>query len=294
MFDNPYFKALGAGWVRLVVPWDQELHPHPYVTNWLAKARTQKRKVFIVFGITCQKAHCATRDYIGTTSQYERGVKLFVQRHPWIKYYSAFNEPNEGSSRIRSDLEEYTKRFIYVAKLCLHRCTNIGGEVAVGERVPRGGRDEATGWGRRFMAELIRQKGGRYAPKVWGLHNYVDVNRKQVTWTKKWMRAFKGTIWFTETGAVMSRPGGKRGTKDSPRSYSYPCIGTQKCQNDHMNYLLKTMRNRLPQGRKRVQKIFIYQLFGNNSSKLFDAGLLNGHLQPRLVYQTLRSLALHS
>jgi hypothetical protein len=294
MFTNPYFKALGAGSVRLVVPWDQEIHRHSWVTSWLNEAKKQKRQVFVVFGVTCNKAHCSGRDYIGSDAQYKRGVRLFIQRHRWIKYYSAFNEPNEGSSRIRSDLREYTRRFIYVAKQCARRCTQVGGEVAVGERVKRGGRDEATGWGRRFLRELKRQKGARYTPKIWGLHNYVDVNRKQVTWTKKWMQAFKGTIWFTETGAILNRPGGKRGTKDSPRSYSYPCIGTERCQNDHMRYLLGPMRSRLPQGRKRVQRIFIYQLYGTSLTDHFDAGLLGANGLPRLSYQTVRNAALHS
>jgi hypothetical protein len=295
MFDNPYFKGLGAGWVRLIVPWDQEIRPHAFVTEWLKAAQLQRRKVLAVFGIGgCGREHCTGQEYRGTNAQYERGVRLFVQRHPWIKYYSTFNEPNEGWSRMRGHLEDYTTRYIFLSKLCQGRCTNVGGEVALGERIPHGGREQSTNWGLRFMADLKRRKALRYAPRIWGLHNYVDVNRREVKWTRSWMKAFKGTIWFTETGALMNRPGGRLGFPDSRPAYTYPCLGTEECQNIAMRFLLLHMRGRLPQGRSRVQRIFVYQMFANGAPDGFDSGLLNTHLQPRAAYKTVQYAALHS
>jgi hypothetical protein len=295
MFDNPYFQAIGAGWVRIIVPWDQELRPHAFVTTWLKAAQSQKRKVLAVFGIGgCSTESCSPRQYIGTNAQYERGVRLFVQRHPWIKYYSTFNEPNEGWSRMRNHLDDYTTRFIFLSKLCQGRCTNVGGEVALGERIPHGGREQSTNWGLRFMADLRRRHAMRYAPRIWGLHNYVDVNRREVTWTKRWMQAFKGTIWFTETGALMNRPWGRLGNPDSRPAYTYPCLGTEGCQNTAMKFLLQKMRSRLPQGRNRVQRIFVYQMFANGLPDGFDSGLLNVHLRPRPAYKTVQYAALHS
>src|SRR3954454_19787657 len=62
MFSSPYFRALGVGPVRLVVPWDQEIKPHPFVTNWLAAAKPTKRPIFVVFGIAgCATAKCSPR-----------------------------------------------------------------------------------------------------------------------------------------------------------------------------------------------------------------------------------------
>jgi hypothetical protein len=61
-----------------------------------------------------------------------------------------------------------------------------------------------------------------------------------------------------------------------------------------MKYLLQTMRGKLPQGRQRVQRIFIYQLYANGLATGFDAGLLNLGGLPRLAYKTVQFSALHS
>ena len=45
----------------------------------------------------------------------------------------------------------------------------------------------------------------RSRPRLWGLHNYVDVNSTSRWGTETMLRLAPGRIWFTETGAIISR-----------------------------------------------------------------------------------------
>ncbi len=40
-------------------------------------------------------------------------------------------------------------------------------------------------------------------PKIWGLHNYSDINRLESWRTRELIRAFGGQVWLTETGGIV-------------------------------------------------------------------------------------------
>jgi hypothetical protein len=70
-----------------------------------------------------------------------------------------------------------------------------------------------TGNMSRYLAAFKRKAKG--SPRLWGLHNYGDVNRRRTTYTKRLLRSVPGEVWLTETGGIVrfgSRyRGGKRG-----------------------------------------------------------------------------------
>ena len=63
----------------------------------------------------------------------------------------------------------------------------------------------------RYLAAFKRKAKG--SPKLWGLHNYGDVNRRRTTYTKQMLRSVPGEVWLTETGGIVKLlPSFKRST----------------------------------------------------------------------------------
>jgi hypothetical protein len=56
-------------------------------------------------------------------------------------------------------------------------------------------------WMRAYLREFPRDR----RPRLWGLHNYVDVNSRSSWGTRTMRRLAPGEIWFTETGAIVRR-----------------------------------------------------------------------------------------
>jgi hypothetical protein len=56
-------------------------------------------------------------------------------------------------------------------------------------------------WTKKYVKAL-----GKTKVKIWGLHNYVDVNNFQTKRTKAFLKVTKkGDVWLTETGGVAGR-----------------------------------------------------------------------------------------
>ena len=56
-----------------------------------------------------------------------------------------------------------------------------------------------------YIAEFKREIGRleTVMPKIWGLHNYSDVNRLEGWRTRDLVRALGGQVWLTETGGIV-------------------------------------------------------------------------------------------
>ena len=58
-----------------------------------------------------------------------------------------------------------------------------------------------TGNFSRYLSEFKRHVKG--SPKLWGLHNYGDVNYRRSTFTRPMLRSVPGEVWLTETGGIV-------------------------------------------------------------------------------------------
>ena len=63
------------------------------------------------------------------------------------------------------------------------------------------------------------------SPRYWGLHNYVDANRRRTRGTRRLLRAVKGLVWFTETGGIVARHNPHRIT--FPESAHHAAVATR-------------------------------------------------------------------
>ena len=99
---------------------------------------------------------------------------------------------------------------------------------------------------------------------LWGLHNYGDVNRRRMRFTKAMLRTVPGEVWLTETGGVVQLlPSFKR----SPARAAARTKGVFR--------LVHRFDARRHGMRSKITRLFVYAWFGEAPSARFDAGLVN-------------------
>jgi hypothetical protein len=106
-----------------------------------------------------------------------------------VKDFSPWNEPNlcsSGTCNKQKVVAGYYKAF---KKRC-KRCTILAAEVVDSKNM--------TSWVRKY------RKYNRGA-RLWGLHNYVDANSHTSKSTRALLKVAPGSIWFTETGGIVTR-----------------------------------------------------------------------------------------
>src|SRR5215204_6485669 len=110
------------------------------------------------------------------------------------------------------------------------------------------------------------QKATKSKGRIWGLHNYKDVNRRQSKGVRNVAAVTKGQIWLTETGGFVQ-------FKTSGFKYS---LKRAAARTKYMFSLAKK--------NKRVKRIYVYRWFGEPRNARFDAGLVgpNGESRPGL------------
>jgi hypothetical protein len=114
-----------------------------------------------------------------------------------------------------------------------------------------------------YLRKFLRASKGK--GRIWGLHNYKDVNRFQSKGVRNVLSVVKGKVWLTETGGIVNfKPNFKYSLKRAAKATKYMFALARK--------------------RKRVQRIYVYRWFGEPRSARFDAGLVNqnGTARPAL------------
>ena len=108
-------------------------------------------------------------------------------------------------------------------------------------------------------------------PRLWGLHNYQDVNRQDVRDTRRMLATVPGEVWLTETGGISASPA--RGLKTSARA-----------RRDRTKYMFKlagrTTRSAPGCGR-RSRGCSSTRGSARPAARAFDAGLVNPDGTPR-------------
>jgi hypothetical protein len=122
-----------------------------------------------------------------------------------------------------------------------------------------------------YIAEFKREVGRlrTVMPKIWGLHNYSDLNRLESWRTREISRALGGQVWLTETGGIVQFGGAYPNRNGS---------GLTRAAN-----VLKYMF-RVAASQPQVKRLYIYDWTGGNTHTRFDAGLTDSRQGPRPGY----------
>ena len=118
-----------------------------------------------------------------------------------------------------------------------------------------------------YLRKFLRASKG--AGRIWGLHNYKDVNRRQSKGVKNVLSVVKGKVWLTETGGIVNfKPSFKYALKRAASATKYMFALARKY--------------------KRVQRIYVYRYFGEPRSARFDAGLVNPNGSARPAFKQFK------
>ena len=275
MFDTPSWQSLKLKRARYLVPWDYAKHrgQRDEVDFFMFKARQARQDVLVTFtarrgcysasGRYSKKKACRAP----SNKAYKKAFLAFDKKFPWVKTYSAWNEINHKSQPTFKSpgkaagyynvLRKYTrKKKIRVMAADMLDTPNFS----------------------RYLSSFKRKVKG--SPKLWGLHNYGDVNRRRTTYTKLMLRSVPGEVWLTETGGIVKLlPSFKR----SP--------SRAKARTTGMFKLVNRYDTKRAGFRSKITRLFVYSFFGEESSARFDAGLVNPDGSPRPAFSVFKKNA---
>lgn len=128
----------------------------------------------------------------------------------------------------------------------------------------------------RWLRVFKRHARGK--PRLWGLHNYSDVNRfRRRGYTARMLRAVRGKIWLTETGGVVKfettsgRVALRHDERRAAKAYRFLFALTRKY-------------------RKRIRRVYLYQWRKTSSFDRFDAGIVRPDGRARPSFYVIKSM----
>jgi hypothetical protein len=276
MFAQPRFQALHTKRVRYLVPWDWYKHPEQVaeVNGYMNAARAAGQDVLVSFtarrgcfegGRYSRSSACKAP----SASAYKAAFLRFDNQFGWVKTYSPWNEVNHVSQPTAKS-PKLAARYYNVVR---------GSARSRGYRVVAADVLDSSSVGSYLRSFLRSAKG---SPRLWGLHNYADVNRRRSKGTQTVLRTVPGEVWMTETGGIVQfKP-------DFPRSESRAASRAS-----YMFSLASKYSTRRSGNRSKITRLYYYQYTGADSSARFDAGLVNPDGTPRKAYTTFLSKAKH-
>ena len=188
-FQQPLYRQLGLPVARVMVPWNAALQPRyrAFVTDWLAAVRAAGARPFVTFGRWSGQSMRPP-----SVAAYRRAFGAFRRAFPRVREYATWNEANNRAQPTwrRPGL---VAAYYGVLRAGCRGCRIVAADVLDTISAPR--------WLSQFMRAV---RGPR--PRLWGLHNYVDVNRHHriaFSATAKVLTTVPGQVWLTETGGVV-------------------------------------------------------------------------------------------
>jgi hypothetical protein len=268
MFKSRYYKVLHTRIARYVAPYDVADRPRDLavVNAWITAAEASGVQPLIAFYHS--RSH---PNGIPSPGAYVREVRRFIQTHPQITYYSAWNEANRsratatapGETTFRGPNPNLAADYYLGLRRVCPNCTIVGLDVLDSTNI--------ASTIRYIRAFEHRVRG--HLPRIWGLHNYSDTNRFRSTGTRAVLRAVHGQLWLTETGGVV-----KFG-REFPNRHGSGLARARRA----LSYMF-----RLAAISPRITRLYIFDWYGTSASARFDAGLMDRRGHPRPGYAVVR------
>lgn len=258
MFYSTYWTRLHTKVVRFVAPYDAAVHRNSLVraTAFIQAAEAAHQRILVAF---YHSEHTPTR--LPTVAQYMHDVRRFVKRFPHVSEYVSWDEANRGnvahyfSSPSARAVARYYQALIRVCR----SCAVIGLDILDGQSLR-----PALSYIAEFRHEIGRLQ--TIMPRIWGLHNYVDLNHYEDWRTHDLARALGGAVWLTETGGIVKFAGAFPNTHGS---------GLRRAAKV-LQYTFR-VASAVPQ----IKRLYIYNWTGAPPSARWDSGITNAHLRPR-------------
>jgi hypothetical protein len=272
IFTDHYFTTLGVKTARYITNYNAAL-VHPAQTDaWMAAARAAGEQIMVAFnpgyGNQCPNRPCS----LPTAAQYTKAFLAFRKRYPYVKIYQPWNEVNSTTQPTWTNPGAVVTYYSIVKRNC-GGCTVLGADI---EDLVTPHKADYVVYIKALLAAFA--KAHVAVPKIWGVHNYEDVNYFHSTDTAEMLKLLPGQIWLTETGGIaFFETGGQKVLLH----YNL------KRQDQATNWMFK-LALRYP---KRIARLYIYSFLDSplpdGPDNRFDSALLNSDGTPRLAWYAL-------
>jgi hypothetical protein len=254
-FDQPLWQGLKLKRVRYIVPWDfYRGDGQAEATTFMNAARAKHQEVLVMF--TARRGCYHNGKYskskacrAPSKASYTRAFKKFKKAFPWAKTYAPWNEANHVSQPTAKSPKRAAQYYAALRANC-KGCRILGADVLDQSNVKT--------WLRSFI------KYSKNKARIWGLHNYKDVNRKQSKGLRNVLTTVPGQVWLTETGGIT-----KFESSGFKRSPSRAASATK-----YMFKLADRYDSRRKGYKSKVTRIYVYRWWGEPDAT-FDSGLVN-------------------
>jgi hypothetical protein len=275
MFADPAWQRLRLRQVRYIVAWDwARTNQQREVDAFMSAARARRQRVLVTFaahrgcfegGRYARSAVCRAP----SARAYRTAFRAFDDRYPWVRTYSAWNEVNHISQPTFGHPRLAVRYYRILRSEHWQRHFNLLAADVLD-----------TSNMRRYLRAFLRHAPGR--PRLWGLHNYQDVNRGTSLDTRRMLATVPGHVWLTETNGIV-----KFGNS---RQFRYSEVRAAR-RTRWMFRLAARYDGRRRGLRSRIARVFVYQWFGAPRGAHFDAGLVGPDGLPRAAYFVVRRAA---
>ncbi len=274
LFSQPAWQALKLKRVRYIVPYDFYRDPgqSAEVANFMNAAHAAKQEVLVMFsakrgcysgGKYSKSSACRAP----STAAYKTAFVKFHTAYPWVKTYAPWNEENHLSQPTSKSPKRAAEYYNVMRKAC-HGCTVLAADVLDQSNV--------SSWLRSFL-RYSHNRG-----RIWGLHNYKDVNRHESKGLRTVLKTVPGQVWLTETGGITTfvSSGFKTSASRAASATKYLFQLADRFDSLHRGY------------KSKVSRVYVYRWFGEPDGT-FDAGLVNPDGTPRPAFTQFKKYVAH-
>ena len=272
MFDDPHYQALEIQRVRYLVPYDwfKNKGIDAEVSSFMHRAEADGAEVLVHFTARrgCyENGRYSTRKVCRAPSvrTYKQNFKRFRTEFPGTTTFGVWNEGNHVSQPVYNKPKLAAQYFLAARSAC-RTCTFVAADVLDSKNMES------------WLSKFDRYDKGK--ARIFGLHNYSDVNRKRSSGTKRLLRRVGGEVWLTETGGIL------KFLPQFPRSES-----RQAARTKYMFSLANRYDSKRAGLRSKVTRLYNYQYTGSPKSARFDAGLVNPNGSTRKAYAAFKKAA---
>lgn len=264
-FSDPLFAPLGIKHARLNLAWDAIDYDWQLeaLDHWMARANAAGVKPLVIFSQS--RVQGRTR-LLPTAAQFGRVVDALRARYPFVREFAAWNEANHAGQPSYSRPGAVAGYYRILRTKC-PSCSVLPASLLDNPNL--------VSWTLKLRRAIIRS--GQPDPRLWGLHNYSDVNRLKDTSTRRLLAAVTGKVWITETGGVVEAT--------SPTASKFPQGAPYAGR--VARYILGPMIKANP----RIARVYFYNWKPGGTSFSWDSGLVAADGTARPAYQVIKSSA---
>ncbi|MET0202321.1 MAG: glycosyl hydrolase, partial [Gaiellaceae bacterium] len=195
MFESSRFEKLGIDKVRFLVPYDwfKKQGNEDEVKAFMERAAASDTDVLVHF--TARRGCYNNGKYskrkvckAPKVKTYKKNVKRFLREFPETSEIGVWNEGNHVSQPTHNKPGLAAKYFLAA------RSVANGRKIVAADVLDSSNMES-------WLSGFDRKDKGK--ARIYGLHNYSDVNRKRSSGTTRLLRTVGGEVWLTETGGIL-------------------------------------------------------------------------------------------